>query len=115
MKFFTAILGAALAIGSTLYAQIQSDLINVNFANPVVVNGVTIPAGETSIQVVRNNGTVMLTVRSESGPHSMVLVSRSESMDNDVHDARVILEQKDGAFRLNRVLLADHTILQVQD
>ena len=44
MKLFTVILSAALAVGA-LCAQ-TSDRLNVRFPGPVVVNGVTLPAGE---------------------------------------------------------------------
>ena len=114
MKLFTVILGAALVIGSALSAQTFNDRIAVNFPGPVVVNGVTLPAGDATIQVVHNTGTIMLTVRSQSGEHAMVLVSRVDSTENE-NAAKVILDQKDGAYRLNRVLLPDHTALQILD
>ena len=114
MKISHIVLGAVLAIGSALYAQNPSELINVRFPGPVVVNGVTLPAGDASIQVVHNAGTYMLTVRAESGAHSTVLVARSEN-ENTTDDASVVFDQKDGAYRLNRVLLPDHTVLQVLD
>ena len=115
MKLLTFVFGAALAFSSALSAQNLTDRITVNFPNPVLVNGVTLPAGEASIQVVRNASTVMLTVRSESGEHAMVLVSRVNTADNENHDTKVILGQKDGLYRLNRVMLPDHTALQVLD
>lgn len=115
MKLFTILFGAALAIASTLSAQNFNDRISVNFPNPVVVNGVTLPAGDATIQVVRNTGSVMLAVRSESGEHAMVLVSRVNTVESENHNTSVILDQKDGAYRLNRVLLPDHTSLQVLD
>jgi hypothetical protein len=113
MKIFTAAFATALALGSALFAQ-SNDLVNVKFPAPVVVNGVTLPAGETSIQVIHNNGGVMLTVRAESGEHSTVLVSRSES-NEDSNDAKVVFDEKDGIYHLNRVLLPKHTSLQVLD
>ena len=115
MKIVTAVLGAALAISSALYAQTFNDRITVRLPAPVVVNGVTIPAGDASIQIVRNTGTVMLTVRSESGVHSTVLVSRTDAPELTVNEASVILTQKDGSYYLNRVLLPDGTALQVLD
>jgi hypothetical protein len=57
----------------------------------------------------------MLTVRSDSGVHSTVLASRFELPDADNYDTSVILDQKNGAYSLNRVLLPDHTALQVLD
>jgi hypothetical protein len=115
MKLFTIVFGAALAISSALSAQNFNDRINVNFPNPVAVNGVTLPAGHATIQVVHNAGTLMLIVRSESGEHSAALASRVNSIDAGNRDASVILDQKDGAYRLNRVLLPDNTALQVLD
>ena len=115
MKLLTIAFGAALAIASTLSAQNFTDRINVNFPNPIVVNGVTLPAGDTTIQVIHNTGTVMLIIRSESGEHSTVLVNRLNNIESDNHSASVILDQKDGAYRLNRVVLPDHSALQVLD
>jgi hypothetical protein len=115
MKLFTIVFGAALAIASTLSAQNFNDRISVNFPGPVVVNGVTLPAGEATIDVMHTAGGVMLTIRSESGEHSTVLVSRINTFDKDNHGTRVILDQKDGAYRLNRVMFSDNTALQVLD
>ena len=87
---------------------------NVKFPAPVVVNGVTLPAGDTSIQVIHNNGGLMLTIRAESGEHSTVLVTRSES-NEDGSEAKVVFDEKDGIYHLNRVVLPNHTSLQVLD
>ena len=115
MKMITAVFAAALAMGSALYAQISSDLVNVNFPAPVVVNGVKLPAGETSIQVVHTNSGMMLAVRSDSGEHALVLVNRSESADNEGDKAKVVFDEKDGVYHLNRLILPDRTTLQVLD
>jgi hypothetical protein len=115
MKIFTAAFATALAIGSALFAQSSTDLLNVKFPAPVVVNGVTLPAGETSIRVIDNNGSMMLNVRSESGEQSVVLVNRGESNENRGSEAKVVFDEKEGVYYLNRVLLPDHTSLQVLD
>jgi len=114
MNIFTAAFATALALGSALFAQ-SNDLVNVKFPAPVVVNGVTLPAGDASIQVIHNNGGVMLTVRAESGEHSTVLVSRSETNENTSDDAKVVFDEKDGIYHLNRVVLPNHTSLQILD
>jgi hypothetical protein len=113
MKIFTAALATALAIGSALFAQPSNDLLNVKFPAPVVVNGVTLPAGDTSIQVLHNNGSMMLVVRSESGERSTVLVNRGETNEDQGNEAKVVFDEKDGVYHLNRVLLPNHTSLQV--
>jgi len=113
MKIFTAAFATALALGSALFAQISSDLINVRFPAPVVVNGVTLPAGEASIQVIHNNGGLMLAVRSESGEHSTVLVNRGQTNENQNDETKVVFDEKDGIYHLNRILLPNHTSLQV--
>ena len=115
MKISHIVLGAVLAVGSALYAQSPSDLIHLRLPGPVVVNGVTLPAGNASIQVMHNAGTYMLTVRSESGAHSTVLVTRSNWNESDSPDASVVFDQKEGTYRLNRVMLPDNTVLQVLD
>ena len=115
MKLFTIVLGAALAFAGALSAQNVDDRVNVNFPNSVVVNGVTLPAGAATIQVLRTAGGVMLIVRSESGEHSAVLANRINNLGTEDTDASVILDRKDGVYRLNRVQLPDHTALQVLD
>jgi hypothetical protein len=113
MKIFTAALATALALGSPLFAQISNYLLNVKFPAPVVVNGVTLPAGDTSIQVLHNNGGLMLVVRSESGEHSTVLVNRGENNEDQGNEAKVVFDEKDGIYHLNRILLPNRTSLQV--
>jgi hypothetical protein len=113
VKLFKIAFAAALALGS-LSAQNFAERIAVNFPAPVVVNGVTLPAGDATIQVVHNTATVMLMVRAHSGETSAVLVSRIGS-EGTANKASVILDQKDGAYRLNRVILPDNTALQVLD
>jgi|SRR5690242_15472247 len=114
MKLFTMIFGAALAMGSTLFAQNFSDRMTVKLPSPVVVNGVTIPAGEASIQVIRNAGSMLLAVRSDSGVTACVMASRAVSEEN-VNEPRLVLDQKDGVYRLNRIVMPDNSALQVSD
>ena len=90
MKLFTMILGAALAIG-TLSAQNFGDQMKVKFSTPVVVNGVTLPAGEVTIQVIHNAGSPLLSVRSEAGPQALVLASRMTS-EETVNEPKVLLD-----------------------
>ena len=115
MKLYTAILGAALAVTAVLQAQSFDDRINVRMPAPVVVNGVTIPAGDASIQILHNTGTMMLTVRAESGEHATVLVTRVDAGENLSGAAKVVLDQKDGTYYFNRIILPDNTALQVLD
>jgi hypothetical protein len=113
MKLRNALLCAALAIGSTLYAQIPVGRINAYLPAPVEVNGVTLPAGNVAIQMVHNNGTTFLTLRSESGEHVTALVNRFEDPNSDVSEAKVVLDQKDGAYRLEKIILPNHVTLNV--
>jgi hypothetical protein len=112
MKLFTLILSTAVAAGA-LFAQTM-DRISVRFPSPVVVSGVTLPAGDATIQIMHNTGTVFLAVRSESGETSTVLVSRAQS-DESTTGPRVVFDQKDGTLQLNRIVLPDHTSLRVLD
>ncbi|MBS1857183.1 MAG: hypothetical protein JST11_17570 [Acidobacteria bacterium] len=113
MKLRNVLLCAALAIGSTLYAQIPVDRVDAYFPAPVEVNGVTLPAGNVSIQMVRNNGTMFLTLRSASGEHVNALVNRFEDVSSDVSEVKVILDQKDGVYHLEKISLPNHITLNV--
>jgi len=113
MKLVTMILGAALAIGGALFAQ-TLDRITVKLPAPVVVNGVTIPAGAASIQIIRNSGSVMLNIHSESGANVLALASRAEDEESTA-EPRVVLSQKDGVYHLNRISLPDNTALDLLD
>ena len=112
MKLFTMILSAALAAG-TLCAQ-TSDRINLRFPAPVVVNGVTLPAGEASIEVVHHNAISILNVRSENGMHASVLASLVEVPESD-SGAKVVFDQKGGNCYLNEVVFSDGIAYQVFD
>ena len=113
MKIFTTLCGVALAICGAIYAQ-SPDRMTVKFATPVVINGATLPAGETTIQVLHNSGTVSLSFHSDSGENATVLVNRlTDTASED--QPRVILDHVGTTYRLNRILLTDHTALQVLD
>ncbi len=113
MKLRNVLLCAALAIGSTLYAQIPADQIQASLPAPVEVNGVTLPAGNVSIHIMHNNGTMFLTLRSDSGEHVTALVNRFEDLSSDVSEAKVILGEKDGAYHLEKLVLPNHITLAV--
>jgi hypothetical protein len=113
MKIFTTLCGVGLLICGALTAQ-SPDRLSVKFPTPVVINGATLPAGETTIQVVHNAGTLTLNFHSDSGENASVLVNRlSDTASED--QPRVILDRTGNTYRLNRILLTDHTALQVID
>ena len=113
MKLVTTICAAALAICGALHAQ-SPDRIKVRFPTAVVINGATLPAGDTTIQVNHSGGTVILSFHSDSGANASVLVNRLiDTADED--QPRVILDHKGNEYRLNRIMLTDHTALQVLD
>jgi hypothetical protein len=114
MKLFTGVFGTALVICGALNAQTMSDRMTVNFPASVVINGATLPAGEATINVLHTSGSVLLAIRSDSGEHASVLVNRLTEAQNTV-EPKVILDNKAGVFHLNRVIMTDHTALQVLD
>jgi len=103
------------ACGLTL-AQGLVDHVNVHFNNPVLVGSTTIPAGDCSIQIVRGSSdNVMLTVRAHSGAVATVLANRMDEMDteNVGKDAEVFLTRDGNDYRFDRIILPDHTGLEV--
>jgi len=113
MKIFTTLCGVALLICGALTAQ-SPDRMTVKFSTPVMINGATLPAGETTIDVVHSAGNLMLSFHSDSGENASVLVNRlTDTASED--QPRVILDRTGNTYRLNRILLTDHTALQVLD
>jgi hypothetical protein len=114
MKTVTVLFGAALSICGALNAQTLNDRMSVKFPDPVMINGAILPAGNATIQVIHNSGALILAVRSEAGPYSSVLVNRlSDTPDENA--PKVIMDVKNGNYRLNRILLPDNTALQILD
>ena len=69
MKIFTTLCCAALALGSTLYAQSAADHMTVHFNTPVIVGETTLPAGDCDIQVMHGvTDNIILVLRSQAGP-----------------------------------------------
>jgi hypothetical protein len=112
MKLFKILCGAALTISGALYAQSLNDRITVNLPNPVVVNGVNMPAGPTTIDVLRSSGGLILAVRSESGPTATLLADRFDDTA-DESAPKIVLDRKGENYRIERILLPDHVGLQV--
>ena len=114
MKILTTICGAALLFCGAIYAQ-NSDRINVRFANPVVVGETTMPAGECEIDVMRSaSDSIILVVRSQAGPYASVLANRFTDADSASADhATVVLDHRGDTYKLNRVVLPDHTSYQL--
>lgn len=111
MKTLTILCGAAIALCGALQAQ-STDRITFKLPTAVVINGTTIPAGNAAIDVLHGAGTVILNVRSDAGPHASVLVNRFED-PVDESEPKLILDRKGDTYRLDRILLPDHTTLQV--
>jgi hypothetical protein len=113
MKIFTTLCGVALLIGGAIYGQ-SPDRMTVKFPAPVMINGATLPAGDATIQVLHTSGNLILSFHSDSGETANVLVNRlTDTASED--QPRVILDHTGNTYRLNRILLTDHTALQVLD
>ena len=112
MKLLNVILAAALAAGA-LCAQTY-ERITVKFPSPVVVNGVTLPAGNATIQVIHSNASSILAVRSESGVYAGVLASRVEEPEGN-GEPKVLFDEKAGVFYLSKVVLPDNIAYQIFD
>jgi len=116
MKILTTIFGAALLLGGILNAQTITDRVNVRFSTPVVVGDTKMPAGDCEIQVVRGGSdTLVLVVRSQAGPYTSVLATRLTDTTTEVSDhAVVVLDRVGDGYRLDRIVLPDHSGFQLQ-
>jgi hypothetical protein len=116
MKLFTKICGAALLLCGAMLAQLPVDRISVRFATPVLIGETKFPAGDCDIQVVRGSSDqVVLVMRSHDGPSASALVNFISDDTTDTTDghASLILERRGDTYRLNRIVLPDHTGYQL--
>jgi hypothetical protein len=117
MKTLTMICAAAIAMCGTGRAQSLVDMITVHFATPVVVGETTLPAGDSTIQVIRGSSdNVILEVRPVSGPASAVLVQVSRFRDSNVvtnGHVTVILGHRNNSYQLDQIVLPDQSGFQV--
>jgi hypothetical protein len=109
-KIAMLICAAALMVCGTLNAQVPVDTVNVHFANPVIVGGKTLPAGDCTIHIARSNNSVVLSMRAVSGENTSILVNRlyddaPETGDN----ADIVLERRADGLHFERIFLPDHT------
>jgi hypothetical protein len=115
MKIMMTICAAAIGICGTLGAQSAAsvDRVKVHFSTPVEVGGATIAAGDCTIQVLRGSSdSVLLALRPESGRTVSVQVNRVSEPLGDTHtagSAQVILSRHGNDYRLERVLMPDHS------
>jgi hypothetical protein len=115
MKFLLTIGAAALALVGAANAQSVVDKFTVHFSMPIMVSGTTLPAGDSTIQVLRGSSdSVILAIRTESGATACAVVNRLNETDTDTGGhARVILSHRGNDYRLESVLLPDHTGFKV--
>jgi hypothetical protein len=113
MKLFATLCSAALAICGALNAQSYADRITLNFPAPVTVNGVTIPAGPATIELLSTSGNPILAVRSDAGATATMLANRYE-ITADEDEPKVILDRKGETYHIDRILLPDHVAFQVE-
>jgi hypothetical protein len=116
MKTLTTLCGAALLLCGAMFAQSYGDRMTVRFSTPVTVGETRFPAGECDIQVMRSSSdSIVLVMRSQDGPYASVLASHitDSHVDTDAGHASVVLDRHGDTYRLNRIILPDHTGYQL--
>jgi hypothetical protein len=109
-KIAMLICAAALTVGGCLNAQAPVDTVNVKFASPVVVGNKTLPAGACTIHIMRSNNSVVLSVQSQNGESSSILVNRIyTSSPVEGSKADVVLERHGDTLHFGRLLLPDNS------
>lgn len=107
-KISMLICAAALTVCGSLNAQGPVDTVNVRFASPVIVGGKTLPAGECTIHILHSSNNVVLSMRSDSGETSNILVNRLYEDSTDTgKNADIILERHSDGLHFERLLLPD--------
>src|SRR5579883_1557165 len=108
-KLAMLICAAALTVCGSLYAQSLVDTVNVKFASPVMVGSKMLSAGDCTIRIVRSNSdSVVLSLRSEKGETSNILVNRLNDEDFSIAGkADVVLARREDGLHFERLLLPD--------
>jgi len=119
MRITTTICAAAIALCGMLNAQQATtvDQVKVHFSTPVEAGDATVPAGDCSIQVFRGaTGNLILALHSESGSSVALMATRLNKPDNYSETGsapQVILSRHGAGYRLERILMADHSGFEV--
>jgi hypothetical protein len=110
--FLTTLSGAALLVGSALYAQTSGDHLKVHFNTPVMVGETTFPAGDCDLQILHGASEKMMVLRSSK---TQAIVNVTAEYDTDAPEQpSVVLDRRGENYRLNRILLPDHTGYRLQ-
>ncbi len=108
MKRFLMICAAALVACGLAGAQTSTDTIRVHFEYPVIVSGTELPAGNYTIQITPSSGAnVLLTLRSESGRQSMLLVNPVRAPRAGAAGGTVVLSRQGEQYRLEQVWMTE--------
>jgi hypothetical protein len=102
MKLLTIALSAFALCGAALAAPI--DTVTAHFSTPVMVGEKTLPAGDVTFNVIHGTSSLLLTVRSASGPVALVVVNRIHE-SQEPGRASVIIGRSGDALKLERVWL----------
>jgi hypothetical protein len=109
MKNLLMLCAAALLLSGAAGAQTTPDGLRVRFDTPVIASGTELPAGNYEIRLIPSNtGNAVLSVRSETGGHSVLLVNPVR-LHGDAGDkgASVVLGRRGTEYVLQQVWLSD--------
>jgi hypothetical protein len=115
MKTLRTICAVLLGVGGIASAQNSTDVMKFHSATAIIVAGTQLPAGDNTIQAMGiSDGSVVLLVRSESGPQVFVLTNRLNAEAPQANrEEHVTLQRHENGYRLDQIWLADHTGFQV--
>jgi hypothetical protein len=113
LAMMCALVGAIAGVAS---AQSVTDTVSVQLDRPVIVNGVELPAGHLTIQVLSTggSGSTALMVRADSGAEAGVLANRLYYEQPKARDgATLILTPRGNAYVLDQVWMSENIGYQV--
>ena len=108
MKLFN-LCAIALSICGAALATPPADTMTARFSAPFVVGETTLPAGNTTIHMLRSGNNVVLTFVAESGASATVLTNRINDYTDSQNSPTIELSRHGNEMRVDRVWLPDHT------
>ncbi len=116
MKVLAMLCAVVCAIGGSAFAQSVTDTVKIQIDRAIVVNGTELPAGQFTIQLFTPGAgaSSAVLVRSESGAHASVMVSRLHQTDlTAVDGATVILDKRGENYVLDQIWISPNIGYQV--
>ena len=115
MRLLAMITAVVCMLGGSAFAQSYTDSIKVQIDHPVIVNGVELPAGQFTIQIMTpgGGGSAALVVRSASGAYAGVIVNRLTQPNSSNTYPSVSLLRRGDQYLFDKLWLSENVGYEV--